>query len=64
LDNIVKLQIIGKNGEQLTDAQISEIRKPQQTQQPQQSQQPQQTPQNNEQKPKGFWDKIKNIFTR
>lgn len=67
LDNIVKLQIIGKNGEQLTDAQISEIRNPQQSQQaqqPQQSQQPQQTPQNNEQKPKGFWDKIKNIFTR
>jgi hypothetical protein len=59
LDNIVQLQIIGKNGEQLTDAQISEIRNPQQ---PQQSQG--QVPQNNQQKPKGFFDKIKNIFNR
>jgi len=68
LDNIVQLQIIGKNGEQLTDAQINAIRNPQQPQQPQQPQpqqpQPQQPQQNEQQKPKGFWDKIKNIFNR
>jgi hypothetical protein len=56
LDNIVQLQIIGKNGEQLTDAQINKIRNPQQVQQ--------QAPQNSQEKPKGFWDKLKNIFNK
>jgi uncharacterized membrane protein (UPF0127 family) len=53
LDNIVQLQVIGKDGNQLTDAQIETIRNPQPQQQPQ-----------SQQKPKGFLDKIKNIFTR